>query len=637
MFFSDSQVALSWLNSYSNELSKMQKRSVFVLNRIQHVDKLCEKHPVHFAFVGGNENPADATTRCLSYKKLIQSNFYSGPSFLSEKGTYECYQEGSLSFMVPNPYAESTIDSLVEGGEMSSNMAINHSITEVPNKREHLIPPERYSSFHKLISVTEKVLRFVTNIKVKLNKRDPIKYSHFEVDKFNLCKQASKFVIMQDQQLNFPEIFEYFRCKNKRKKDMPNLVGQLNVYVDKEGLLRVCSKCDKIQRKMDFPILLAKGSLLTSMIVKDLHRILNHAGCYSVLAEMRKRFYVPSYFSVVKRNLRECVSCRRFKERTIKLNQSSYREWRICPPNVPYRYVFLDFIGPFLVKEGNKKDKIYLLCITCMWSRAVNLVICQDLTVKEFLRAFQIHSFQFGIPEYCISDLGTQLVSASNIILDYIKDHETQSYFDKNGVQPLKFEQFVKGHSQLGSMVEVCVKMTKRLIFGAIGKNLLKYRDFDFLIAYVVHLINRRPVAFKDALRDTIGEDIPDPITPECLIHGYDLISVNIIPELQVDSEPDWQPVGYSNVNLREDYQMLQKVRSNLIKIYQEEFLANLIKQAVDKPDRYKPVTHKHISPGDIVLLKETFTKPNDYPMGVVKEVQVNDLGGSHRCFNPER
>ena len=155
----------------------------------------------------------------------------------------------------------------------------------------------------------------------------------------------------------------------------------------------------------------------------------------------------------------------------------------------------------------------------------------------------------------------------------------------------------------------------------------MKYRDFEFLIAYVVHLINRRPVALKDALRDTIGEDIPDPITPECLIHGYDLISVNIIPELQVDSEPDWQPVGYSNVNLREDYQMLQKVRLNLIKIYQEEFLANLIKQAVDKPDRYKPVTHKHISPGDVVLLKETFTKPNDYPMGVVKEAQINDLG----------
>ena len=210
---------------------------------------MCEKHPVHFAFVGGNENPADAITRCLLYNKLMQSNFYSGPSFLSEKGTYECYQEGSLSFMIPNSYVESTIDFLVDGGEMSLNMAINHSIPVVPYKREHLIPPERYSRFHKLISVTEKVLRFVTNVKVKLNKRDPLKYSHFEVDKFNLFKQASKFVIIQDQQLNFPEIFQYFHCENKRKKDMPNLVGQLNVYVDKEGLLRVRSKCDKIKKK----------------------------------------------------------------------------------------------------------------------------------------------------------------------------------------------------------------------------------------------------------------------------------------------------------------------------------------------------------------------------------------------------
>ena len=208
-----------------------------------------------------------------------------------------------------------------------------------------------------------------------------------------------------------------------------------------------------------------------------------------------------------------------------------------------------------------------------------------------------------------------------------MKDHETQSYFENNGVQSLKFDQFVKGHSELGSMVEVCVKLTKRMIYGAIGKNVVSYRDFEFLIAHTVHLINRRPIAFKEALRDMVGDHIPDPITPENLIHGYDLVSVNVIPELYNGSEPDWQPEGHSGAKLRDDYNKLKKILSNLVKLYQEEFIATLINQAVDVFESYNLFTHLSISEGDIVLLKEIFIKPHDYPMDIVKEVEGNDLG----------
>ena len=64
-----------------------------------------------------------------------------------------------------------------------------------------------------------------------------------------------------------------------------------------------------------------------------------------------------------------------------------------------------------------------------------------------------------------------------------------------------------------------------------------------------------------------------------------------------------------------------------MIEVYQEEYLANLTKQAVAVKGRYKPVSHKYIKAGDIVLIKEQYTKPHDYPMGLVKKVEVNSLG----------
>ena len=65
--------------------------------------------------------------------------------------------------------------------------------------------------------------------------------------------------------------------------------------------------------------------------------------------------------------------------------------------------------------------------------------------------------------------------------------------------------------------------------------------------------------------------------------------------------------------------------RSNLVDAYHSEFLSNLVHQAVNVKDRYKPVTHKSISKGDIVLIKEQYTKPMNYPMGRVINVTIND------------
>ena len=100
----------------------------------------------------------------------------------------------------------------------------------------------------------------------------------------------------------------------------------------------------------------------------------------------------------------------------------------------------------------------------------------------------------------CVSDLGSQLTSDINVISNYLNDFNTKKYFSEHNVNPVKFQQYFKSRSQLGSLVESCVKATKRLLFGSI-KNILSYHDFKYIICYVVHIINRRPIAYKEKLR----------------------------------------------------------------------------------------------------------------------------------------
>ena len=62
---------------------------------------------------------------------------------------------------------------------------------------------------------------------------------------------------------------------------------------------------------------------------------------------------------------------------------------------------------------------------------------------------------------------------------------------------------------------------------------ILDYFDLEFLIFQIVSLVNKRPIAFKEGSRDNdVNQMIPNPITPEMLIRGYELVSLNLIPGL---------------------------------------------------------------------------------------------------------
>ena len=66
------------------------------------------------------------------------------------------------------------------------------------------------------------------------------------------------------------------------------------------------------------------------------------------------------------------------------------------------------------------------------------------------------------MPQPCISDLGSQFTAGFNLLTDWLNDPETSAYFERNNIKPLSFQQYFKGCSKLGSLVEICVKLVKR-------------------------------------------------------------------------------------------------------------------------------------------------------------------------------
>lgn len=94
-------------------------------------------------------------------------------------------------------------------------------------------------------------------------------------------------------------MFTYFSKTTASYKEMPNLVRQLNLFIDGRGLIRVGSKLLKDRKKFSdihCPILLHQNSLLTARMISDVHEKLRHGGVYPVLTELRRKFWISPFF-----------------------------------------------------------------------------------------------------------------------------------------------------------------------------------------------------------------------------------------------------------------------------------------------------------------------------------------------------
>ena len=188
--YTDSTCGLNWLNSYSNKLSKMQKRSVKVMNQIAKIDRLCEIKPITFSFVAGSQNPADLITRCISYKTLMKTNYFKGPDFLREDPSKRDLSEFAVT--IPNPHAQETL---------SCFASVIDEHYDCWNYEKTL---SRVSKFNYLVGTYQFVLQARERFRKKLILfRDKNNISHTLSDpkpkEYDYYKEAVNLIIPQEQ------------------------------------------------------------------------------------------------------------------------------------------------------------------------------------------------------------------------------------------------------------------------------------------------------------------------------------------------------------------------------------------------------------------------------------------------------
>lgn len=285
IIYTDSFVALNWLNNYV-QMQKLRNLSVFTINRLNRIVNLSKTEPITFKFVAGFENPSDFVTRECSENKLRTSNFLIGPKFLLEP---DKQNSDMLEVRLPNKAAELLKQKLRidHGPGLISTEAIDSSIYE-----QQL---ERFSKWKSLVNSFCGQLKFVNKLKQKLKFKDPIKYAHLNViEEKHIRAHVMRILLKHDQQRWYSEVLEYFNSKDKliAKKNVPAIITQLNLALDKHGIIRVKSKMyPRFKDQLDyvFPVLISCKSRLAELIINEYHEKLGHANRFTVLSELRKK------------------------------------------------------------------------------------------------------------------------------------------------------------------------------------------------------------------------------------------------------------------------------------------------------------------------------------------------------------
>ena len=555
---SDSQVVLSWILS-----SKINRKNVFAQNRVKDIVKfhsdLSESYKlnVKFKYIATTSNPADLLTRGVSYSDLLcKFDFWTlGPEFLRE---------------VRVSWPQQPLNCLSVESQVMTMAAM-----PVPPTVETLIPVKKFSNVNKLFRVTALVFQFIHKLRRKSK------------SKLECRNDAKIYWFKKEQAKHFADEISFLNEPNASK--VPNLVNNLNLFLDAAGLLRSRGRLDRAEHlnyDVKNPILLSRNSFLTSLLISDAHVQCKHMGLASTLSKLRMQgLWVPKGRAAVRSVIKDCITCK-------KINQFAYKYPVTTDLNpdrvnfsVPYKNVGIDFTGSIQIKLGGILQKMYILIFTCLNVRAIHLELLPDMSCESFLMAFCRFSNRYGCPQCVYSDNASTFLQALGILAESSSDNPFLEHLVRHGILHRKIPLYA---AWVGAIYERQMRTLKNSLHKIIGRKQMHYFSFLTILSDIQENINNRPITY------VTSENSLDFLTPNSFLKPF--AGRTLLPNAEAGADvllPSRQQLVQS---LEHREEMLETIKERWL----EEYLLSLRETSREV---YQLDWQDKISVGDIVLI----------------------------------
>ena len=574
--WTDSTIVLAWLNAESFKLK------TFVANRVALVQSQFPRK--HWNHVISGDNPADPASRGLLPSELINNNlWWSGPEWLQQEALPK-----STATLEPDP--EKVAEEFKKSAAIVSVSTVNHDIFS------------RFSSLDKLKRATAYWMRYINNKRVRVGPRMGGSLSALEL------QAAFHRLIYLAQQQSFSEEIMSIMEHDQLPRKSP-LTG-LKPFIDSNGLVRVGGRIQKsdLPFQLKHPLILPKDHHLSILVLRDIHVTHLHAGPTLMLASLRHNgLWIVQGKRVARHIISKCVICVRQRAATLTMEMADLPKDRLSAQPA-FLTCGVDYCGPFEVKQVhgrvNKTWKVYVAVFVCFNTKAVHLEPVRDMTTEAFIAALRRFVAIRGKPAVIHSDNGTNFQGAYRELKELKALEDSEEVTKELASQGIVWKFIPPRAPHFGGIWEAAVKSLKHHLVRVIGSNLLKYDEFDTLLAQVQAILNSRPLIPMTT----------DPEDMNVLTPGHFLI----LRAPVAVADPDLTNLNENRIS---HWQKIQQKVQHFWKSWRQDYLQTL--QQRTKWNQEK----SSIKIGDMCVIKEDNLPPMKWMLGRIIKLHPGSDG----------
>ena len=474
-YWTDSKIVMGFIASDSKRFH------TFVANRVQQIRDVSSSE--QWQHVSNAQNPADLASRQITGEELLQSFWFRGPEFL-----WDVNQQWTAADVFELDPSHSEI-------KKSTCLA-----TEVCASLEVKFPL-KYSNWNHVKKVLAICIRFVDNLKTK--KKGPICVADLE--------QAQHILISHCQSECFGDTIK--QLKSSQAVSRSSQLSKLDPFLDHQGVLRVGGRLQRSDMPMErkHPAILPKSHIVTQLIVKHHHELVQHQGKGMTVNSVRGQFWVQGLSQIVSKMLFNCYACRRQRKVPQDQKMSDLPIDRM--ESVPaFTHVGVDLFGPFYIKDKRKEVKRYGVMFTCLSSRAIHLETANSLDTDSFINALRRFMSIRGPIRTLRSDQGTNIIGGINQLKaagQEIDDEQVKRFLMDNACD---FVLNVPNASHQGGVWERQIRTARSVLNSLLVSQGTQLDDecLRTLMCETANIVNSRPLTLV-TLNDPTA---PEPITP---------------------------------------------------------------------------------------------------------------------------
>jgi len=491
-FATDSGCVYHWINNGAH------KPTLYVKNRLSKIYSSSKKG--QWMWIPTNLQPADYGTKFDSIPKLTNDNEWFEPEIFS-------LPEGNW-FQLKPPIKE------IED-QLYAHCSIRTLENQDKDKSNHLA--EKYSSYAKMkrsLSVNSICKKYLDRLLIKAlrkindgkdDEKAMARIKDLEIITNKSCEERRKDIEMEmirdAQQECFKE--ELKALKNAGTLPKKSKYYKLSPFIDSKNIMRITTRLPQ-SKQFDYdktnPIMLPKNHRLTDLIIMHYHIMNKHQLHKNVIIDLKQRFFIPAIAFTVRKSIKKlCFKCRRENAKPDRPMMGDLPGYRLASYESAFKYVIIDVCGPFSIRVNRRTQKRWLLIISCLTTRAVNIEVLHTSDSQSFLMALQNHINLRGAPTRIICDNGLNFVGGSNNLKECERRWNAQLIEKGVIAKEIEFEFSPAKASSMNGSIERMVGLTKNILKkmnDSLNKKLIFPSEevFKCLSLEIVGLLNNRPL-----------------------------------------------------------------------------------------------------------------------------------------------